>query len=569
MVIKRINNIWLKASILGCLWASSEIVLGSFLHNLRIPFSGNILTAIGIILMVSIGQVWTDRGLFWRAGLICALMKSISPSAIIFGPMIAIYTESLIMEASTFMFRKSALSFLIGGALAMSWNLIQMLVGYVIIYGSNVIHLYQKLSDYFHHQLGMASGNNWWPIIIIAIFYLLAGLIASGIGLYVGRRTLKTKLSEKETFENNLIQNIPGINKKPEGKFSLILLACNIMLIVAALTVFNFNNILLSSIVVLLVAAFWILKYPKVLRPLKRPGFWIFLLVTTILSVLLFNSFAISKYEGWIIGAEMNLRAVIMILGFAVIGRELRNPEISKWFSRAGFNQLPVALELAFESLPAVIAHMPGWKEITHKPISSFNNYIHIAELQLKEQEIRRHNHQKIIIITGEQSEGKTSFLEKIIPMLKQSGLGIYGFIAKAYFENGIKCGYMLHDIYSGSKTNIIQTEDFPGAIKFRRFFFNTEGIDKGRAILDSEIDFDADNILIIDEIGPLELDGGGWAESINKLTTLSQYNMIWIVRKKLVEVVIKKWNLTDPIVIDISKKSVESANELIKETFS
>ena len=87
-----------SASIIGTIWAASEIVLGSFLHNLKVPFSGNILTAIGIIILISVSYIWKEKGLFWRAGLICAIMKTMSPSAVIFGPMIAIFSEAMLLE---------------------------------------------------------------------------------------------------------------------------------------------------------------------------------------------------------------------------------------------------------------------------------------------------------------------------------------------------------------------------------------------------------------------------------------------------------------------------------------
>jgi nucleoside-triphosphatase THEP1 len=568
MAIQKVDTVWLKASILGCLWASSEIVIGSFLHNLRIPFTGNILTAIGIILMVSIGQIWAERGLFWRAGIICALMKSISPSAIIFGPMIAIFSEALIMEASTFLFRKRALSFLIGSALAMSWNLAQLVIGYIITYGSNIIYLYEKLSDYFQHQLGITSANYWWPVIIIAIFYLLAGLIAGGIGLYVGRQSKKASMSEQNKHEIIFPENVLGMGKKTEGTFSLTLLVCNLVLVVAALTVFNLKNIFISSTVVIAIVIFWILKYPNVLRPLKKPGFWIFLILTTTLSALLFNRFAIGKYDGWIIGAEMNLRATIMILGFAVIGRELKNPVISKWLFRSGFKQLPVALELAFDSLPAVISNIPGWKEITRKPISSFYTYVQIADLQLKEQEIRIQNYQKIIILTGEAGKGKTTFLKQIISALKADGCNISGIIAEAQFLNGIKTGYNLVNISSDEKKILIRTEEFPEAIKFRKYYFNNDVLNWGKTILDSITDFDSE-IIVIDEIGPLELEEGGWYESLNKLTALAQYKMIWVVRKQILADVINKWDLKHPVIVDVSQTSFESAKEIILKNFS
>ncbi|MDZ7742053.1 MAG: hypothetical protein U5Q03_09950 [Bacteroidota bacterium] len=49
---KPLHGLWLKAAIVGGLWASIEIILGSFLHNLRIPFAGSTLTFIGIALLV-------------------------------------------------------------------------------------------------------------------------------------------------------------------------------------------------------------------------------------------------------------------------------------------------------------------------------------------------------------------------------------------------------------------------------------------------------------------------------------------------------------------------------------
>ena len=91
---------WLKASVAGSMWAASEIVIGSFMHNLRLPFSGSILTAIGIIILISLNLQWKEKGLFWRAGVVCATMKTLSPSAVIFGPIIAILTEALLIEIS-------------------------------------------------------------------------------------------------------------------------------------------------------------------------------------------------------------------------------------------------------------------------------------------------------------------------------------------------------------------------------------------------------------------------------------------------------------------------------------
>ena len=65
-----VKDIWLKASVVGSLWASVEIIAGSFFHNLRIPMAGTILAMISVMIMVAFHQIWKEKGLFWRAGLI-------------------------------------------------------------------------------------------------------------------------------------------------------------------------------------------------------------------------------------------------------------------------------------------------------------------------------------------------------------------------------------------------------------------------------------------------------------------------------------------------------------------
>jgi nucleoside-triphosphatase len=346
------------------------------------------------------------------------------------------------------------------------------------------------------------------------------------------------------------------------------MLLLNIILIVTALTVFNMGKLPLTAGVVVVIATFWIFKYPKVLRPLKKPGFWIFFVITTMLSAYLFTSFSTGKSNGWIIGLEMNLRAIVMILGFAVTGRELRNPTISKWLNGAGLKQLPYALELAFESLPAVISNMPGWKEIMRKPITSFSLYIYKANrlLELHEKEIT--NLQKLIIVTGEIGEGKTSYLKKIIADVKAEGIEIKGFLSPVVFDDKIKTGYNLLNITDNTEMNFIREKEPSRAIKFRKYYFSNEGIAKGNNILLSYKE-NVSGILVIDEIGPWELEGRGWAECLNKLTELPQYKMIWIVRKEILEVVIKKWNLQNPAIIDISQTTFGVAKEIIIKLFA
>jgi len=148
-----LSLLWLKAAVLGSLWASVEIIAGSFLHNLRIPLAGSLLAATGVGLLTGAHQIWPERGLFWRAGLICALMKSISPTAVVLGPMIGIFTESLLLEAATRLLGRTVLGYALGGALAVCSTLFQKIVGFIITFGLNVVALYVNLCEFAARSL--------------------------------------------------------------------------------------------------------------------------------------------------------------------------------------------------------------------------------------------------------------------------------------------------------------------------------------------------------------------------------------------------------------------------------
>ena len=134
-----VNDKWIKASVLAGLWAGIEIIAGSFLHNLRIPLSGTILTLVSIILVVGFFQIWPKYGIIWRAGLITALMKSISPSAVILGPMIAITVEGFIMEFAIRVVGRNITGYISAGMLTMVGILVHKVIRLFLLYGWDIL----------------------------------------------------------------------------------------------------------------------------------------------------------------------------------------------------------------------------------------------------------------------------------------------------------------------------------------------------------------------------------------------------------------------------------------------
>ena len=177
------DALWRKAAVLGSLWAASEIVLGSFLHNAHVPLAGHLLTGIGVIILVAGHRLWPERGLLWRAGLVCAVMKSVSPSAVIMGPMIAIAMEAFLLEAGVFLAGATPVGYLLGGGLAMSWPFLHQTGNLVIMYGTDTVAVYLRGLEQVRAWTGLRSTNPWTPLAILGAAHCLGGSLAGQFGL--------------------------------------------------------------------------------------------------------------------------------------------------------------------------------------------------------------------------------------------------------------------------------------------------------------------------------------------------------------------------------------------------
>src|SRR6056297_1996290 len=380
-----INEKWIKASIAGTFWAASEIVLGSFLHNLKIPFSGNILTAIGIILLSSISYNWKEKGLFWRAGLICAIMKTLSPSAVIFGPMIAIFSQGLLLETFTRILGRTLAGYTLGGMFAMSWNLFQKIINYIIFYGHNIIEIYKSLVKYAQNQLNLFFETLWFPLLILLALYSLFGLLAAVIGIKAGR-AIKAKNRNLKEYQHLSQANKKWDTKKPDFNYSIVWLIINLILISTDLLLINYTAWPFWSLSTITLVSIWLVRYKRALRKLTQSKFWIYFFVITMAAAFVFTKIQSMRLDsGLLIGLQMNFRAVIIIIGFSVLGTELYNPKIRNFFLKSSFKQLPMAMELAFSSLPATISSMPDVRIILKKPVTILNQMATQAEWKLAE----------------------------------------------------------------------------------------------------------------------------------------------------------------------------------------
>lgn len=380
----QLESIWLKASVLGGLWASVEIIIGSFFHNLRLPFAGTILAANATVLMIAFYQIWPEKGLIWRAGLIAALMKSISPSTVILGPMIGIMIEALILELFIRFFGNNIVSLAFAGALCVSSALIHRIASLLILYGFNIVTISLDIFHFIAKQIRMEYAKPLTVLLIACAFYFVFGITSAATGFIIGKRSKKLDF-ENQGFKPQPTDSLNILSINPNQQFSIFLFFIHLLVIPFGLLIMNLLSLIYAVSFVSFYSLFSIYKYKGSLRRLLKPVFWLQLLIIIFIASVNWKGInaggSLMDKHGLLIGLEMTIRAIFVVIAFSSFSIELRNPQIRDILFRKGFDKIYSALGLAFTALPVMIEALPKPKIFLRNPVRSFS----IMMLQAKE----------------------------------------------------------------------------------------------------------------------------------------------------------------------------------------
>jgi nucleoside-triphosphatase THEP1 len=112
-----------------------------------------------------------------------------------------------------------------------------------------------------------------------------------------------------------------------------------------------------------------------------------------------------------------------------------------------------------------------------------------------------------VLVLTGPVHGGKTTFLERSLPIWTGRGLACAGFLSPAVVDAKGTRGYDLLEIVTGRRRPYLRRQGPPDAERVGPYVFVPEALERARAIIRGSV---PDELLVVDEVGPLELGGGG-----------------------------------------------------------
>jgi len=170
----------------------------------------------------------------------------------------------------------------------------------------------------------------------------------------------------------------------------------------------------------------------------------------------------------------------------------------------------------------------------------------------------------KIWVVTGSQGSGKTSYLLEIVEFLQTEGFRLGGFIAKGTWKNNKRYSFELLDLQTNQQLLFCQSEPVTAWKKIEHFYINPAGQHFGETVLDPK-NLQGIDLVVIDEIGPFELKGKGWAEAIDRIMEQTRLPMIWTIREGAVMEVLEKWNFRPLEIIHVEKTNIRYTQNLLK----
>ena len=222
---------------------------------------------------------------------------------------------------------------------------------------------------------------------------------------------------------------------------------------------------------------------------------------------------------------------------------------------------MTAALELGFESLPYVIGHLHDAKKFFIKPASVIKLLIYHAEKRINE--LKNIEQAKVFIVSGDISEGKTTFLAKLAGNLQSNDISVGGFYAPRITQNGQTTGYSLVSIETGEQYAFLSTRKNDTDHGIGRFKVNSETLEHAKQMFSTD-SIQKKNVIMIDEIGRMELNGKGWKNTLENLLTFPDLCLILAVRNDFVNMVIEKFNIGNSTLLPVSKTKIPDVETMI-----
>lgn len=153
-----------------------------------------------------------------------------------------------------------------------------------------------------------------------------------------------------------------------------------------------------------------------------------------------------------------------------------------------------------------------------------------------------------VVIVTGERGSGKTTLATAVVERLRAAGRRVAGVLAPGAYRDNRRYSFEVVTLPAGERRPLSSRDPAPGWIEEQCFWVDPAGYALGNAAL-AGAGAGAD-VVVVDEVGPWELAGSGWAARLDELAPAG-VPLLLVVRSHCLFAVISRWELEPAAVIE------------------
>ena len=327
---------------------------------------------------------------------------------------------------------------------------------------------------------------------------------------------------------------------------------------------------------------------PRVVRSALRIGLWLAVAVAAAAAgtaVTLVQG----SHRGLVAAVAVLLRLVILWLAAGVMARSIDADRLVAVARRLGLERIGLVLGLALNALPRLVETVADvwmvhrlrsagrWSALRHAPRVVevlLANAARIGDDAAAAASLRGHTSliqarraaldapARVVIVTGSPGSGKTAAVDGAVAVWRRQGRGVVGIVQPGILQDGRKVGFEVRDLATGAELELARRVGRRRGEHGTPFAFSRQGLDLAAAALGRA---GAGDILVVDEVGPIELRGGGHMPALRRaMATPGLAAVVLVVRRHLIPSLLAALSRPDALVVDLDEGGASGVDGLV-----
>jgi nucleoside-triphosphatase len=164
-----------------------------------------------------------------------------------------------------------------------------------------------------------------------------------------------------------------------------------------------------------------------------------------------------------------------------------------------------------------------------------------------------------IIVLTGAPGAGKTTAVMRVARELKERGLKVGGIVSRELRTNQMRIGFEFIDLTTDDRSVLASIAG--NGPKIGKYFVNLAGCLFAVERLKNAVK--NSDIIICDEIGPMELKSEEFVDSVKNLLDVDK-KVIVVIHQKLQHAVTDEFRDKSSLLIDVGLENRDNINEIL-----